>query len=152
MRLSLLRAPKHPDPDCDIGEHTFSYALFPHVGSFQESGVIREATLFNHKAIICASPGPLKLSTSISLFNTNSDSIVIDTIKKPEDDDKAFVIRLYESWGGRKHINLNSYYSLKRVARVNILEDTEEEIIKFTTNSVPLYFTPFQIQTIKLFV
>ncbi|KAH9368692.1 hypothetical protein HPB48_004711 [Haemaphysalis longicornis] len=32
LRLSLLRAPKSPDPDADMGHHHFTYALMPHQG------------------------------------------------------------------------------------------------------------------------
>lgn len=28
MRLSLLRAPKEPDDECDMGLHTFRYAVY----------------------------------------------------------------------------------------------------------------------------
>lgn len=32
LMLSLLRSPKTPDAECDMGTHTFSYALMPHKG------------------------------------------------------------------------------------------------------------------------
>ena len=32
LMLSLLRSPKAPDANCDMGSHTFSYALMPHKG------------------------------------------------------------------------------------------------------------------------
>ena len=38
MRLSLLRAPTHPDPTADQGRHQFTYALMPHRGGFREAG------------------------------------------------------------------------------------------------------------------
>jgi hypothetical protein len=33
MRLSLLRSAKSPDANADMGEHQFSFALFPHEGT-----------------------------------------------------------------------------------------------------------------------
>ncbi|KAH8022840.1 hypothetical protein HPB51_006068 [Rhipicephalus microplus] len=35
MRLSLLRAPKSPDPEADMGHHKFTYALMPHQGPLE---------------------------------------------------------------------------------------------------------------------
>ncbi|KAL7980375.1 hypothetical protein Chor_014704 [Crotalus horridus] len=37
MSLSLLRAPKSPDATADIGRHQFTYAVMPHLDSFQDA-------------------------------------------------------------------------------------------------------------------
>ena len=47
MRLSLLRAPTHPDPTADRGGHQFTYALMPHPGDLREAGVIAAAEDLN---------------------------------------------------------------------------------------------------------
>jgi alpha-mannosidase len=47
MRLSLLRGPTMPDPDCDMGKHEFSFAIYPHVGTYIESDVTPVAYAFN---------------------------------------------------------------------------------------------------------
>ena len=41
--MSILRAPKAPDMNCDIGKHTFRYALYPHLGNFEQSNVVQAA-------------------------------------------------------------------------------------------------------------
>jgi alpha-mannosidase len=38
MRISLLRSPTMPDPEADLGEHHFSYSLFPHSGGWRQCG------------------------------------------------------------------------------------------------------------------
>ncbi len=48
LRLSLLRAPTLPDPECDMGVHEYSFAIYPHVGTFEESDVQEVATAFNN--------------------------------------------------------------------------------------------------------
>lgn len=47
MRLSLLRAPTAPDPDADQGMHHFSFAIYPHAGTFAQSDVADVAYAFN---------------------------------------------------------------------------------------------------------
>lgn len=47
MRLSLLRGPTMPDPDTDMGLHEFSFAIYPHVGTYTESDVTPVAYAFN---------------------------------------------------------------------------------------------------------
>ena len=33
LSLSLLRATERPDPESDIGKHSFAYLIYPHSGS-----------------------------------------------------------------------------------------------------------------------
>lgn len=47
MRLSLLRGPTSPDPNCDMGTHRFSWAIYPHLGTYTESDVAQVAYAFN---------------------------------------------------------------------------------------------------------
>uniref|UniRef100_A0A3Q3FQ16 alpha-mannosidase n=1 Tax=Labrus bergylta TaxID=56723 RepID=A0A3Q3FQ16_9LABR len=47
MTLSLLRAPKAPDANADMGTHRFTYAIMPHSGSFQDASVIQSAYNLN---------------------------------------------------------------------------------------------------------
>ena len=47
MRLSLLRGPEEPDPNCDMGRHEFSWGLLAHDGGFGESDVVSVARAFN---------------------------------------------------------------------------------------------------------
>ncbi|MDH7570868.1 MAG: glycoside hydrolase family 38 C-terminal domain-containing protein, partial [Armatimonadota bacterium] len=42
LRLSLLRAPKNPDPNADMGRHLFTYALYPHPGDVRLGAVVAE--------------------------------------------------------------------------------------------------------------
>ncbi len=37
LRLTLLRSPKWPDPDADMGHHHFHYALYPHAGTWKDA-------------------------------------------------------------------------------------------------------------------
>src|SRR5205085_10230718 len=47
IRLTLLRAPKAPDPDCDMGRHRFTYVLLPHYGPYNYGGVVQAAYSLN---------------------------------------------------------------------------------------------------------
>ena len=92
LRISLLRAPRNPDPEADRGAHTFAYALLPHAGTWQDAGVVAEAAAFNSPIRWGAlPPGSLASATG---------GLVLDTVKRAEDSD-ALVLRLYEPHGGR---------------------------------------------------
>ena len=124
MSLSLLRAPKYPDPAADIGSHRFRYALLPHCGSLQDAGVAQEAQRFN---------SPLALRNTEaergdrSWFGAEPANVVIDTVKKAEGSE-ALVVRLYEAGGTRSHVCLRSMLPVQSASKCNLLEKEEEAL------------------------
>ncbi len=149
MRLSLLRSPKDPDPEADMGHHTFRYALLPHVGDFRDAGVIEEGYRFNVPLIVKATDAaPREVSFFGISAPTASPHVVIDTVKKAEDSG-ALIVRLYEAHGKRGTIRLTSSLPVKSVARVNLLEE-EDQKLQWTSGGVDVSVTPFQLVTLKL--
>lgn len=106
MKLSLLRSPKAPDANCDMGMHEFSYAILPHTGTLAESDVVRQAYEFNVPLTVVPTSGPLpnslleKLKTGFTV--QGAPNVVLETIKVAEDAKGAgdVVLRLYEAKGG----------------------------------------------------
>ena len=47
LGLSLLKAPKFPDHEADMGHHSFVYSLLPHDKSLEESTVFEESHKLN---------------------------------------------------------------------------------------------------------
>jgi alpha-mannosidase len=121
LRISLLRAPKSPDPDADMGSHEFSYALFPHEGNWREGGVVAEGMRFN---------APLRWTSSgpeTSFASVDDPNLVLDTIKRGERTD-ALVLRLYEAHGGRGIARVRLAHPVARARRANALEEETGEI------------------------
>ncbi len=145
MRLSLLRAPKSPDPQADMGHHAFRYALLPHVGTFQQAGVIEEGYRFNAPLLVSATSAP---PTAVSYFSVNHPSVVIDTIKKAEDSD-ALIVRLYEAHGTRGTVRLTSSLPVKSAAVCNLLEEGDQPL-GWVNGGVDIEVTPFKLVSIKL--
>ncbi len=48
LRLTLLRSPKWPDPDADMGHHHFHYALYPHAGTWKDALTVRHGWEYNY--------------------------------------------------------------------------------------------------------
>ena len=97
MRLSLLRAPKNPDPQADMGAHQFRYALLPHSDDPLDAGVIQAGYSFNAPLLVYptqAQPGER------SFFRLKGGSMILDTVKQAEDSE-ALILRLYEAHGKR---------------------------------------------------
>jgi len=145
MRLSLLRAPKHPDPVADIGSHRFNYAVMPHQGTLQESGVIAEGYSFNVPLQVTRTNAA---PSEVSFFNIDHPGIVIETVKKAEDSDEI-IIRMYESFGAQADAALSIGLPVQGAVEVNLLEHKTGEI-NVENHKIALHFTPFQIRTLKL--
>lgn len=143
MRISLLRSPKHPDPQADMGKHTFAYAIMPHAGTWREAGVVAEAAKFNVPLIIAKGS-----AETTSFASTNDANLVIDTIKKAEDSN-ALIIRLYECHGARGTANLRCALPFKSATFCNALEEDMSRA-KSQNDEIQITYEPYKIITVKL--
>ncbi len=148
MRLSLLRAPTHPDPAADRGKHRFTYALMPHPGDFREAGVIAAAEDLNIPLRVVR--GGISVGERRSLIEVDTPQVVVEAIKRAEDSD-AVVIRLYEAWGGRCRARVRTSLTVSRAFLCDLLERNREEI-EARDGQLELDLTPFKILTLKLIV
>jgi alpha-mannosidase len=149
MRLTLLRAPKSPGNTADVGKpHTFTYALLPHSGGYV-NGVVRAAHELNVPMLAqTATARAGQVPPVLSRFAVSSESVVIDTVKKAEDDG-GIIVRLYEAHGTRGRCDFTTTLPVKRVIETNLMEK-EERALAFRGGKATLRFLPFQIVTLKL--
>jgi alpha-mannosidase len=141
LRISLLRAPKHPDPDADMGEHAFAYALVPHAGTWQDAGVVAQARAFNAPLRWGApAPGPPWLRLE------GAPGLVLDGVKLAEDSD-ALVLRLYEAHGGRGRARIHLGMAFETARRSNLLED-DLGPAPVEGDAIVVDFRPWQIVTL----
>lgn len=149
IRLSLLRATHHPDPRADRGRHRFAYAILPHPGDWRQGGVVAEGYAFNAPLLpIAASAAP---AAGTSLAAVDTPNLVIDTIKKAEDED-AVILRLYECHGGRGTANLRVGWGAKTATPCNLLEEPASggKIRRRADGTFEVPYAPYQILTLKL--
>ncbi|HTW91679.1 MAG TPA: alpha-mannosidase [bacterium] len=149
LDLNLLRSPKSPDPEADLGEHEFTYALFPHRGDFRRGWVIGEAYSLNVPLRSIASgqhDGPLP--AKMSRFETSLPNVIIEVVKRAEDDD-SLVLRLYEAFGQPARTALTLRMPFSRAFVTDLLEHNVEELT-VTGGRLELAFRPFEIKTIRL--
>jgi alpha-mannosidase len=142
MRISLLRAPKSPDPVADMGLHRFQYAVYPHEGRWQDGGVVAEAFDFN-------APLTWSAATIETLVALDTPNLVLDTVKLAERED-AIVLRLYEAHGGRGHARLTLGLDATSVTRANLLEDETDAPVRLDGSVIELDYQPFEIITLIL--
>ena len=149
MRMSLLRAPKAPDPECDMGVHRFSYVLLPHFGTYNYADVVHAAYAHNgplRSALIEPTAG--ELTQLDPLVTCDDRNIVIETVKKAEDSDDI-IVRLYECHNSRGQAELFCINAPSEAVLCD-LEETELADLDVQDGLVQFSYKPFEILTIKL--
>ncbi|TVY62333.1 Alpha-mannosidase [Lachnellula suecica] len=162
MRLSLLRAPKAPDAHADMGRHHIRWAILPHQGDLS-STTVRTGYNFNNPLKLVQAP---KKTFNMSAFTnpiklTGNPSLILDTIKRGEDDEdvsrgelpkrkgKSVILRIYDSLGGTSKGTIETTLNVETVHKTNILEDNEEEL-KYEDGKFDITLRPFEVATFRL--
>ena len=138
ISLNLLRAPVYPDPEADIGDHEFTYALFPHEGVCDER-TVKESYYLNQPPIVINGKMP-----EFSIAQVSSENVVVETIKVAEGG-KGIILRAYEAVGKKTVAAIRTGFKYESV----YLCDLEENIIEQTTLG-NISFGPFEIKTFRL--
>lgn len=149
ITVTLLRSPTHPNPVADKGHHEFVYSLLPHNCSLAESATVQESYKLNAKPVCCeinAQSG--SLPDEFSFVSVNSENVMIETVKKAEDDD-GIIVRLYEYRNRRENIRIDFGFDVQS-AFVCDLTETEQGALQITDNTVSFDIKPFEIVTLKV--
>ena len=149
LGITLLKCSTYPDKTCDIGHHSFSYALYPHAGNMIQANVREHAYDFNFTAPVESIPAQNgSLPSSMSLFHISASNVVIETIKKAEDSDDV-ILRLYEAENKRTECKLDVAFPLAEAVQTNLMEEVEYTL-PMTGSTVKLTMLPFEIKTIRI--
>ncbi|OEV04110.1 alpha-mannosidase [Streptomyces oceani] len=145
VRLSLLRAPRFPDPRTDQGVHRFRCALVP-------GATIGDAVREGHHLNLPERrlPGD---SAVPPLVSADEDAVVITAVKLADDGSTDVVVRLHEAHGGRVRTRLTAGFPLASATRCDLLERPTAEVVTESTDAgevIPLSLRPFEITTLRL--
>ncbi|MGK7955150.1 MAG: alpha-mannosidase [Crocosphaera sp.] len=136
LRLTLLKSPRWPDPTCDMGKHEFTYAIYPHQGSWQEAKTVQKAREINIPLQVVITDNQVNnqgtLPTIFSGLKMRSDNLIISAFKPAEDGSNNYILRCYECEGKSTKMEINNNLQLKLDQRVNLLEEKtdDDKIIK----------------------
>lgn len=146
LDLNLLRSPKYPDKQADIGTHYFTYSLLPFSGDFSNSNVIAEAEALNQPLLFFENYRAA--AVQIPCFSMNPD-VSIEAIKKAEKE-KATVIRLVEKKGKKSSTKLIFNKKTGKIFETDLMENNVAEL-KLNKNVIEINCNPFEIKTIKFY-
>ena len=127
LRLTLLRSPTWPDPDADRGIHQFTYALYPHGGSWQAAGTVRRGYELNLPLLVLCSPtlgtdGDTPLQAIGQLLNLQAENLILTAFKQSESNLNQWILRCYECHGESAELSFKSDLDLAIAHPVDLLE------------------------------
>ncbi|MHC5228200.1 alpha-mannosidase [Enterococcus sp. LJL99] len=149
--LSLLRSPNDPAEGIDLGQHEFTYALFPHLGDFRKGEVYQEAydLAIPLRFALADKQFSLEDQTVIKISEKN---IICESIKLSENE-RQLIVRCYEANGQTTTVELEVPWLCKTVTEVSLLEEVledTEKLVKKSAKGYHLRFTPYEIKTLAI--
>ncbi|MFI6474435.1 alpha-mannosidase [Streptomyces sp. NPDC050516] len=140
LRVSLLRAPRFPDPETDQGLHRFRHALVP---GATIGDAVREGYVVNLPERTVPGAGPVE-----PLVVVDNDAVVVTAVKLADDGSGDVVVRFHEACGGRARARLTLGFSTQEVVATDLLERPLAEP-ELTEGLVEVTLRPFELRTLR---
>ncbi|GIJ45220.1 alpha-mannosidase [Virgisporangium aliadipatigenens] len=139
VRLSLLRAPRFPDPQTDQGVQTCRYGLV--IGA--DAAIATAAGLDLNLAPRTVHGG----HGFDPLVSVSGEGIVLSAVKLADDRSGDLIVRVYEALGRRATGALHA--DAASVVTASLLEKPIDEPSP-VDGAIPLSLTPFEVRTVRL--
>ncbi len=144
VRVSLLRAPRFPDPETDQGVHRFRHALVPGAGI---GDAVREGWRINVPERTLTGGGEVA-----PLVTVDREEVVLTAVKLADDGSGDVVIRFHEAHGGRTRVTLTAGFEVADAVATDLLERPLADAAPPERDgaSVSLRLRPFELVTLRL--
>jgi alpha-mannosidase len=150
LRLTLLRSPKWPDPEADMGHHHFHYALYPHAGTWKDALTVRHGWEYNYPltaVVTTAHAGTLPAEHSFA--SVAPENVVLTAVKKAEDAN-GLIFRVYEWAGKASTVEFHVPPGATGATVTNLMEMPEGSSLTIAGDVVKAPIKPFEILTIRV--
>jgi alpha-mannosidase len=141
--------------------HRFTYALYPHEGSWRDANVPAAAMAYNNPLLarqLETHPG--FLPSEMAFLETGCDSVVVTALKPAgnptaslshveADAGAAVTLRLYEPFGRKAQAEIKLFTGLAGASSSNLLEEQQSKL-QLSGNALKAVVDPFSIETYEL--
>ena len=154
FRLTLLRGATWPDPQADMGTHHFTYALYPHAGTWQEAQTVRRGYELNFPLLVrnfaasstrkkCDSN--LRFPAVVQFLHLSADNFILMALKQAEERPDRWIVRGYECHGEVSELELSSQINLEIEQTVNLLERSNSGFLMGNRENYKFQVFPWKI-------
>lgn len=144
LRLTLLKSAIHPDPEADLGQHEFTYSLYPHKNEWREGKTVQAAWALNQP--LSWRKGQYS-ADQFTFLRPSVTNIMVDAVKKAEDG-PGVIVRFHEFEGRREQIILSSDFFIEAWYECDLMENPIEE--KHSKTELSLTVKPYEIKTVMI--
>ncbi|MEU1415780.1 glycoside hydrolase family 38 C-terminal domain-containing protein [Streptomyces sp. NPDC005731] len=144
VRVSLLRAPRFPDPETDQGVHRFRHALTP---GATIGDAVREGWRINLPERRMDGGRAVQ-----PLVTMAQDAVVVTAVKLADDGSGDVVVRFHESRGGRTEATLTAGFEVAAAVATDLLERPlgDAPAPHREGGRITLRLRPFELVTLRL--
>ncbi|MFD9094706.1 alpha-mannosidase [Streptomyces collinus] len=144
VRVSLLRAPRFPDPETDQGVHRFRHALVPGAGI---ADAVREGWRINLPERRATGAGAVS-----PLVTVDNPAVVVTAVKLADDGSGDVVVRFHEAHGGRATATLDLGFPVADHTVTDLLERPagEDGPPARAGDRITVRLRPFELMTLRL--
>jgi alpha-mannosidase len=155
IKLTLLRNAYEPDLESDTGKHKFTYSVYPHAGTWQDSGTMNKGYELNVPLVTVVSNNKTAgdLPETNSFITVDKKNVLVSTLKKHEYSNEL-VLRLYETEGIQTEVNIkfnlgNNGLKYKEIDLEERNDYTAEQLV--ANGLITVRFKPTEIKTLIIY-
>jgi alpha-mannosidase len=144
VRLSLLRAPRYPDPETDQGRHVIRYALRPGADPID---AVEAGYAINLPVRVVRGEHAVEPVVSVT------SGAIVEAVKLAHDRSGDVIVRLYEPVGARARVTLRTSFEVAEAYETDLLERRCQPAAigeGRDADGYDLTLRPFQIVTLRL--
>ena len=150
LRLTLLRSPTWPDAEADRGMQHFTYAIYPHTGSWKDAQTVRRGYELNtplRAEQVAAHSGSLPATHSFA--SVDAPNVILTAVKKSEDS-ASLTFRMYEWAGKATTVALHVPPGATFATESNLMEKPEGPHLPLAGDVVTVPIKPYEILTVQV--
>ena len=154
MTLSLIKSGILPNPVTDQEEHTFTYALLPHMGSWREGHVPEAAYALNIPVrSVRAVDGSVRVSAkgeglAGQYAAVSAGNVALETVKQALDGEDT-ILRMYEYRNCRGPVTVTLADEAAHVWECDMLENPIREL-ETDGHSFTFTIKPYEVMTFRV--
>jgi alpha-mannosidase len=147
VRVSLLRAPRYPDPDADRGVHRTTLSLLPHGPGLAE--VVAEAEALNRPLRVVSGTAS---RVAPPLLSVSGEGVQVSAVKPADDGSGDVVVRFWSATGDRIVASVGIVDRIAGAVLCNALEEPDPDApeVEIVDGEAVVHLGPHRFATLRL--
>ena len=145
LQLTVLRSPKFPDPEADLGHQHLQWSVSLLNGDAIANGIENAAALMAHSVRIL--DGVPRVPASV--ISLDVPGALISTVKPADDGSDDIIVRIWETRGGRTN-GVLTIDGMTAAQSCNALEDAGTPLKVSANGTLAIELQPFEIMTLRI--